>query len=156
MSDDTYQKPPHGWTCFHCGETFTTPGSARDHFGGSIDAEPGCLIRVQLGDERGLLYALRQAEADLARYRNEDSDTDRAMHAMRDDHQRALLREEEKGYARGLADGRIEPTPFCGYTLEQAAQAAVDAGSIEAWEWFKAWYNADLQLGEPGPDGKTR
>lgn len=26
-TSDTYQKPEHGWTCFHCGETFTT-GSA--------------------------------------------------------------------------------------------------------------------------------
>lgn len=33
MSDKDYLKPEHGWTCFHCGETFTTPGSARDHWG---------------------------------------------------------------------------------------------------------------------------
>ena len=29
----TYTAPPHGWTCFHCGETFRTPGAARLHFG---------------------------------------------------------------------------------------------------------------------------
>lgn len=31
--DDTYPMPKHGWTCFHCGETFKTPGKAREHFG---------------------------------------------------------------------------------------------------------------------------
>lgn len=29
----TYTPPEHGWTCFHCGETFKTPGAARLHFG---------------------------------------------------------------------------------------------------------------------------
>lgn len=28
-----YTAPEHGWTCFHCGETFKTPGAARLHFG---------------------------------------------------------------------------------------------------------------------------
>jgi hypothetical protein len=48
--------------------------------------------------------ALRRAEAELARYRAEDSDTDRAMHGMRADHARALIRAEELGYERGLRD----------------------------------------------------
>ncbi len=61
MTDDTYAQPAHGWTCFHCGETFTTPGSARDHFGPTPDGVPGCIIKA--GDERGLLMALRKAEA---------------------------------------------------------------------------------------------
>lgn len=29
----TYTAPEHGWTCFHCGETFKTPDAARLHFG---------------------------------------------------------------------------------------------------------------------------
>jgi hypothetical protein len=64
--EGTYTKPAHGWTCFHCGETFTTFGSARDHFGATPNAEPGCLIKVRLGEERGLLMELRKAEAVLA------------------------------------------------------------------------------------------
>lgn len=64
MSDEPhYYAPEHGWTCFHCGETFTTAGSAADHFGAAPDATPGCLIRVQYGDERGLQMDLRKAEA---------------------------------------------------------------------------------------------
>lgn len=57
------------WTCFHCGETFTTPGSARDHFGATPENVAGCLIdRVALEEGgkpergRGLLMALRKAE----------------------------------------------------------------------------------------------
>jgi len=28
-----YTAPKEGWTCFHCGVTFTKPGAASDHFG---------------------------------------------------------------------------------------------------------------------------
>lgn len=32
-ADGTYPMPEGGWVCFHCGERFTKPGTARDHFG---------------------------------------------------------------------------------------------------------------------------
>jgi hypothetical protein len=61
-----------GWTCFHCGDTFTTPGAARDHFGETPESIAGCLIdRVALEEGgkpergRGLLMALRKAEASV-------------------------------------------------------------------------------------------
>ncbi len=101
---DTYPMPAHGWTCFHCGETFTTPGAARDHFGETELEVAGCQIKA--GKERGLLMALRKAERELDRYRAEDSDKDRELRALAADHHAALRREEEKGYERGLADGR--------------------------------------------------
>jgi hypothetical protein len=63
---EEYQAPEHGWTCFHCGETFTTVGSAGDHFGNHPGALPGCMERVRLGEERGLLMSLRKAEARIA------------------------------------------------------------------------------------------
>lgn len=65
----TYQPPASGWSCFHCGETFTTRGAAGDHFGATPAAVAGCLLRVQAGDERGLLMALRKAEAERDRLR---------------------------------------------------------------------------------------
>ena len=68
---ETYPQPSHGWTCFHCGETFTTVGAARDHFGEDMAGEPGCRIRVQVGEERGLLMALRKAEAQVSELRAE-------------------------------------------------------------------------------------
>jgi hypothetical protein len=34
--------PKHGWTCFHCGETFVTVEGARKHFGDTFDNRPVC------------------------------------------------------------------------------------------------------------------
>lgn len=108
-TDDTYQKPAHGWTCFHCGETFTTPGSAQDHFGATPTAQPGCVMKVMLGGERGLLMALRLAEQQLATWQNEGTDIHAMMHRQQTRHSSALMAAEEAGYARGLAD---QPTTY--------------------------------------------
>lgn len=105
-SGDTYQAPEHGWTCFHCGEKFKTIGAARDHFGADPLADPGCMIRVKYGNERGLLIELRKAQDELARYRAEDGDKDREMYAMQARHVEELRRAEEEGFARGVADMR--------------------------------------------------
>lgn len=42
----TYDRPPYGWTCFHCGETFKTPGIARLHFGSAPSASPTCVAEI--------------------------------------------------------------------------------------------------------------
>ena len=106
----TYDKPAHGWTCFHCGETFTTVGSARDHFGAALDAQPGCMVRVSLGAERGLLMALRKAEEECRKawdaVQSESTEAHRAMYAMQSRHADALEQAEIAGYERGLRDGR--------------------------------------------------
>lgn len=113
-SQDTYMPPEHGWTCFHCGETFMHANMARNHFGASIDAEPGCILRMQPGEQpllrkvRGLEHQLREVKIELARYVMDDSDKDREIAGLKVDHAVALRREEEKGYARGLADARHE------------------------------------------------
>lgn len=81
---ETYEKPPHGWTCFHCGETFTTVGNAEDHFGATPIALPGCLLKVQLGNERGMLMELRKLQEENTRLHTEISDevwNDRAFYA---------------------------------------------------------------------------
>ncbi len=61
----TYPMPLDGWTCFHCGERFTKPGTARDHFGETPQDSTGCVIKA--GEEQGLLMELRRAQA---RYRS--------------------------------------------------------------------------------------
>lgn len=102
---DTYPRPAHGWTCFHCGETF--PGDhfgwrrARDHFGYDVLDDAACRLKAE---EEGLLQKLRRAQVELRRYYAEDSDKDREFHAMRADHEAALRRAEELGYERGLRD----------------------------------------------------
>jgi hypothetical protein len=91
------------WRCFHCDEAFTDYNAARDHFGDDAFYRAACLIKRE---DEGLLGALRNAERELARYRAEDSEKDREFHCMRADHAVALRREEERGYERGLKDGR--------------------------------------------------
>lgn len=107
------------WRCFHCDEVFTTYAAARHHFGRNESANPVCVIKAP--GEWALVAALRAAEDQLARYRVEDSDVLRAMHSMVADHQVALRREEEKGYARGLRDAQhVEPTTDLGLLVPRA------------------------------------
>lgn len=94
------------WRCFHCGEAFTKAQErwARQHFGRDEGELPVCQMRMP--GEHHLLTALRNAQDELAAYRAEDSDLMRAIYAMQADHAQALRREEERGYEKGLADGR--------------------------------------------------
>ena len=59
---DTYPMPLDGWVCFHCGERFTTPGAASDHFGARPGSGLACKIKA--GDERGLVMELRKAQTE--------------------------------------------------------------------------------------------
>jgi hypothetical protein len=97
---ETYTPPAHGWTCFHCGETFHGQQAARLHFGASVNDEPKCQISAN---------RLRAMEAELRRYRDEDTDLHREIGRIQSDHAIALRREEEKGYARGLEDAKKYP-----------------------------------------------
>lgn len=98
-------EPAHGWTCFHCGETFTNRICARDHFGADETREAACQIKTSEG---GIIARLRTAEDMLSRYRIEDSDADRRYYAQQAEHASALRREEERGYERGVQDARAE------------------------------------------------
>jgi hypothetical protein len=76
FSHETYAGPVNGWTCFHCGETFRTPGAAALHFGATPDSMPGCILKVKAGEEFGLLMALRKAEADVMALRSQNEQLD--------------------------------------------------------------------------------
>jgi hypothetical protein len=92
------------WRCFHCGETFTDSSAAAEHFGAEGFPEaPACKLN-QL--EGGMLKMLRDAQAELRRYREEDHAAHRTFYALGAEHHTALIREEEKGYERGLRDAR--------------------------------------------------
>lgn len=110
----TYQQPAHGWTCFHCGETFTTQGAARDHFGFDCSAEPGC--RIKAGAERGLLMALRRAEGEVARLSSaqqaESADGIRQFRRLQSQMHHLVRDAEQAGYDKALRDveaGKVEP-----------------------------------------------
>ena len=61
----TYDKPEHGWTCFHCGVTFTSTNKARDHFGHDVAATPACQVPAE--HVAGELRRYRYIEARPAR-----------------------------------------------------------------------------------------
>ena len=96
------------WRCFHCDATFTRAQErwAREHFGHEDGDLPVCQMRVP--GEHHLLTILRKQEAKLRDFYAEDTELWRALHAQAADHAEALRREEERGYAKGVADARRE------------------------------------------------
>jgi hypothetical protein len=96
------QSEPVAYKCFHCSESFTDEAKAAEHFGVSEMQEPACHIDIT---------KYREMERYVAMAREEDTETDRAMHALKSQHQIELQREEEKGYARGLRDANYSAAP---------------------------------------------
>lgn len=88
------------WRCFHCDESFNDESSAALHFGTRISHDPACTIDVA---------KYREMEKRMESYNEEDAEIHRTMYAMQGRHREALIREEEKGYARGLADAKRFP-----------------------------------------------
>lgn len=127
-----YSTPPHGWTCFHCGDTFTTPGAARDHFGFDPSSDPAC--RIKIGAERGLVMELRKAEqanAQLAeRLHDENSEAYQMLASTQSRHRAQIIAIEEEAYARGLQDGRSEVRP----RVAQPNYARLGLGSADEAE----------------------
>lgn len=107
------------WRCFHCDEVFSDHESAALHFGTSEHQAPACTIDVA---------EYRAMEQRMHRYNEEDSDLHREIYGMQARHQAALRSEEERGYARGLEDGRLDATKGTGEAMvppEIGALAAV-------------------------------
>lgn len=88
------------WRCFHCDEVFTSPTAAGIHFGADQAATCACV----LPHERHLVKHIRDLEAQLDRYRAEDSEVMRSIMTLEAEHRQALIRAEEEGYARGVRD----------------------------------------------------
>ena len=118
---DTYTPPEHGWTCFHCGETFHHENPARAHFGALPDAVPGCLMRMQPG-EHGLLRKVRSMERELAevtyKLHEQDSETDRYLANIKSEHASAVQRAEEAGFAKGIAVSPTRAAQFLAFCKE--------------------------------------
>lgn len=91
--------PLKSWRCFHCDQLMTTEDEARLHFGVNEVQDPICTISAE---------RVRELELDFERHAAEDSDVVRQMYALKGDHSTALITEEQKGYDKGLADGRAE------------------------------------------------
>lgn len=110
IDDEHYEMPLHGWTCFHCGETFHTPGAARQHFGFTPQSDPAC--RIKLGAERSLLRAYRALEQENERLQlqlhAESAEGMQAFRGLQSRVQQITRHAEELGYERGFADGQKE------------------------------------------------
>lgn len=89
--------PLQSWRCFHCDEVFYDREAALLHFGSSEADSPACTIDV---------VHLRDLEKQLRRHCEEDTDLWRHIYGLGSQHYIEKMREEEKGYARGLRDGR--------------------------------------------------
>lgn len=95
------------WTCFFCDETFVNPALAREHFGEDPSAHAGC--QIKRGNERNLLKEIRRLQRQWSRCLAEDCDIIRQRMSRDSEHRQALIKAEEDGYTKGLADGRKEP-----------------------------------------------
>lgn len=96
------------WRCFHCGDVFYSSRTASSHFGLDQLQTPGCVAVLRHGEVH-LLDRIRDLEMDLQRYRDEGSDLMRWAATKSADHAQALVREEERGYAKGVADTLAMP-----------------------------------------------
>lgn len=90
---------PHFYKCFHCKQVFNDE-TGREHFGSSITDIPACQIDAK---------HLRQIEQQLEKYQEEDTDLHRRIASLQTKHTQDLMRAEERGYAKGLEDGRKYP-----------------------------------------------
>lgn len=112
------------WRCFHCDEVFTDTAAAKDHFGYDLLAEPGCKLNEIEG---GLLGIVRRQEERLDAYHREDTASYREFYSLGADHSQALRREEEKGYAKGLADGRAEALALSEHPSQDRGREEINA-----------------------------
>lgn len=85
------------WLCFHCDEVFVTVEGAKEHFGSTERQQPACSIDIA---------EYRAMEQRMLAYNEEDAEVHRYLAGKLSDHQLALTRAEERGYARGLEDAK--------------------------------------------------
>ena len=90
------------WRCFHCASVFRSAREAAIHFGADEAATCACV----LPHEQHLVEHIRDLERQLDSYRAESDKVMCSIMTLEADHRQALMREEEKGYERGLRDGR--------------------------------------------------
>jgi flagellar biosynthesis/type III secretory pathway protein FliH len=86
-----------GWRCFYCDAVFTDRECAIKHFGKDESSKTACQVNIE---------DYRSIQEELRKYRNEDTKLHRELARLQCEHSQALMREEEKGYAKGLADGQ--------------------------------------------------
>jgi hypothetical protein len=119
------------WRCFDCDAVFRSEYAAGIHFGADQSGTCACV----LPHEQHLVEHIRDLEGRLDSYRDDRDPVLRSIMALEGEHSRALQREEEKGYERGMRDVR----PY-------AAECALE---IVREEWHRAVNEFGLAPGTP-------
>jgi hypothetical protein len=92
------------WRCFFCDEVFTRRKDAAEHFGefdGCTADIPACKITAHEGH---LVHYIRKLEQELRQFHQDETDVALSIITLESEHQQALIRAEEEGYARGIRD----------------------------------------------------
>jgi hypothetical protein len=113
------------WTCFHCGEVFTDRALAVEHFGASEMQDAACQIDIAKYREMEELHARNLAE---------DTERDRTIYRLQAEMTVKMRQEEEKGYARGLADARRELLAPDEATLEAIGREIAITSGHALWD----------------------
>lgn len=124
--------PANLWRCFHCDEVFYSRETAAEHFGYDESCTPACKLS---GTARHLVSIIRDQERELRSYRSEDTKLLRAIWSMEADNRQALIREEEKGYNRGVRDATDHPTSPHTRKRQITGRSALRVGAVDGKEF---------------------
>ena len=96
------------WRCFHCNEVFewNQRENAADHFGTEPFAQPICQIAHRHGPVHGLVVYIRELEHKLYHTQVESDPVSQYWYDLASKHRQEVITAEQKGYDKGLADGR--------------------------------------------------
>lgn len=99
------------WRCFFCDDLFTTQEAAAIHFGAFDSCEPDTVACKLMSHQQNVLEYIRGLEEEVRLYQAENHPTIKAMYAIEDEMRRAIVKAEETGYTRGVAD--MQKQGFC-------------------------------------------
>lgn len=123
------------WRCFHCDEVFADQKAAQEHFGiDEMTSCAGCIEKVN-GGEIGLLRRVRDLEQQLIPYLSESDAVSNYVAGKMTAHAQALIREEERGYDKGVQEAKAEYAAACAKAataLEPADQQLILLERISA------------------------
>ncbi len=99
------------WRCFFCDDVFRSAKAAALHFGAFDSCEPDVTACKLMSHQQNVLEYIRGLEDEMRLYQAENHPTIKAVYAVEDEMRRAVVKAEETGYARGVAD--MQKQGFC-------------------------------------------
>jgi hypothetical protein len=126
------------WRCFHCDEVFRSVSAATIHFGGGSFEDAGCVLK---DSEVGLLGIIREQQADLERFRAEDSDLmrDPTISPEVDDIVRATI--YKNGRMRHVTGVRDD---YVTYMAVSPTKTKVTGCDLRSWQRWCAYTKVEI------------